>query len=515
MKTERWKLVDAILQSALELAPQRREEYLLDACAGDLTLFDEIRSLLTSHRRAGDFLQRPAPEIAARVIANEEDPSLAGSRSGQVISPYRLLRMIGQGGMGSVWLAERIDGRFERRVAIKFLHLGVLGEISAERFKREGRILGKLAHPQIAQLIDAGLTSSGEPYLVLEYVEGLAIDKYFDENRLPVDERVRLFLNVLSAVAHAHSNLIVHRDIKPSNILIASDAQVKLLDFGIAKVLENEASVAAVTEITLEAGAVLTPRFAAPEQVSDGTITTATDIYALGVLLYLLLTGQHPAGRGPHTTAQLVKTIVEQVPSRPSDAVSSISLDEAANRATTPENLPRQLRGDLDTIIGKAIKKVPSERYPSVSAFADDLRRYLEHEPVLARPDSLRYRTAKFIRRNRVPVAVAAIIVLLITAGVADFVIQDRRTRAERAFAIRQLVRVQQHGEFLDFLLSDAAPSGKPFTVNNLLDRAQRILEKQKPSTSQIDLLEWIGSDYSSQDQDTQGRPILERAYRL
>ena len=515
METERWKLVDEILQSALELAPEHREEFLQGACGGDLTLADEIRSLLTSHRRAAGFLQSPALEIAAREIATDEDPLLAGSRVGQIVSPYRLLRIIGRGGMGSVWLAERIDGRFERRVAIKFIHLGILDEISAERFKREGAILGKLAHSQIAQLIDAGLTSAGEPYLVLEYVEGLAIDEYFDKNKLSMDERIRLFLSVLSAVAHAHSNLIVHRDIKPSNILVGGDAQVKLLDFGIAKVLESEANLDPASEITLGAGAVLTPRFAAPEQVSGGTITTATDIYALGVLLYLLLTGQHPAGRGPHTTAQLIKMIVEQEPPRPSDAVRSIGWDEAARRTTTPERLRRQLRGDLDTIVGKAIKKAPSERYASVLAFADDLRRYLEHKPVLARPDSLRYRTRKFMRRYRVTVAVAAIVVLITIAGVANFVIQDRKARAQRDFATRQLVRMQQHDEFLDFLLSDAAPSGKPFTVNNLLRRAQHILEKQKPSTSQIDLFEWVGGDYASQDQDALARPMLERAYQL
>lgn len=293
METERWKLVDELLQSALEIVPERREDFLRQECAGDPALADEVRSLLTSHRRAGGFLQTPAAEVAARAIAAEAAPLLSASRAGQIVSHYRLLKMIGSGGMGSVWLAERCDGRFERKVAIKFIHLAVLDAAGAERFKREGAILGKLSHPQIAELIDAGLTSSGEPYLALEYVEGQPIDQFCDRNKLSVDARIRLFLDVLSAVAHAHSNLIVHRDIKPTNVLIRNDAQVKLLDFGIAKVLADETNIGTASVLTLEAGAALTPLFAAPEQLSEGTITTATDIYSLGVLLYLLLTGHH------------------------------------------------------------------------------------------------------------------------------------------------------------------------------------------------------------------------------
>jgi serine/threonine-protein kinase len=515
MEAERWKLVDELLQSALELAPERREEFLGHACAGDEPLADEVRSLLTSVRRAGDFLERPAVEMATRAMAAETEPLLTGSLVGQVISHYRILKMIGRGGMGSVWLAERCDGRFERKVAIKFLQLAVLDQAGAERFKREGAILGKLAHTQIAELIDAGLTATGEPFLVLEYVEGQAIDEYCDRNRLGVDARIHLFLDVLSAVAHAHSNLIVHRDIKPSNVLVSNSGNVKLLDFGIAKVLEDEANPTGATMLTLEGGAAWTPRFAAPEQVSDGSITTATDIYALGVLLYVLLTGQHPAGPGPVSAVRLIKTILDEEPQRASDAISEASAEAAMNRGTPPEKLRRQLRGDLDRILAKAAKKNPAERYASATAFADDLRRYLEHKPVLARPDSLGYRVRKFLRRNRVPVAVAALALIATLAGVAEITIQYRRARAQRDFAFHQLARIQQHDDFLDFLLSDAAPSGKPYTVNELLGRAERIVEKQKPSPMQIELFDWIGVDYASQDQPGLARPILERAYML
>jgi serine/threonine-protein kinase len=374
--------------------------------------------------------------------------------------------------------------------------------------------LGKLAHPLIAELIDAGLTSTGEPFLVLEYVEGRPIDAYCDEHKLSVNARIRLFLDVLSAVAHAHGNLIVHRDVKPSNVLVRNDAQVKLLDFGIAKVLANETGDGSAT-LTLESGAALTPRFAAPEQVSAGAITTATDIYALGVLLYLLLTGNHPAGAGSHSAAQLMRILLDEEPRRASESTASDSAAAAANRATTPEKLRRQLRGDLDRIIAKAMKKSPSERYPSALAFADDLQRYLEHKPVLARPDSFGYRTAKFVRRNRVGVAVAMTALVATMAGLTGFVIQDRRVRAERDFAFRQLVRTEQHDDFLDFLLADAAPSGKPFTVTDLLSRARNMVEKEKPSLEQIELMDWIGVDYAAQGQYAQARPILERAYQL
>jgi serine/threonine-protein kinase len=515
MNIERWKLVDSLLQSALELAPGDREGFLAQACSKDPSLKDEIKSLLTSYRRAGEFLETPALEIAARELSSEADALSTAPLAGQIISHYRILKMIGRGGMGTVWLAERCDGRFERKVAIKFIHLALLDGSAAERFKREGAILGRLAHPSIAELIDAGLTSIGEPFLVLEYVEGQAIDDYCDRNRMGVEARIRLFLHVLTAVSHAHSNLIVHRDIKPSNVLVRNDGQVKLLDFGIAKAIEDGTQSVAATPLTLEAGAALTPLFAAPEQVTEGTITTATDIYALGVLLYLLLTGQHPAGPGPYSPAHLIKKIVDQDPPHPSDAVSSISAEAAANRSATAEKLRRQLRGDLDTILGKALKKIPAERYTSVLAFADDLRRYLENKPVLARPDSLGYRTAKFVRRNLAMVTVGSVALVAVLAGVAAIVIQGRIAQKERDFAFRQLARAHQHDDFLEFLLSDAAPMGKPFTVNTLLDRAERIIEKQKDSPAKLDLMEWIGFDYGAQDLHVNARPILERAYGI
>ena len=515
MKAERWKRIDDLLQAAMELAPELREDYLRDVCDGDPVLADEVRSLLTSHRRAGDFLETPAPDMAARAIAAEAVPASSASRAGQIVSHYRLLRMIGSGGMGTVWLAERCDGRFERKVAIKFIHFASFDANGSERFEREGAILGKLYHPQIAELVDAGLTSTGEPFLALEYVEGLPIDEHCDRNTLDIDSRIRLFLEVLSAVEYAHRNLIVHRDIKPTNVFIRNDGKVKLLDFGIAKVLADERSAGSAAWATLEGGAALTPRFASPEQLTQGTITTATDIYSLGVLLYLLLTGQHPSGSGLQSPAQLIKRIVEEEPSRASGAVEAADTDAAVSRATTPEKLCRQLHGDLDRVIAKALKNDPAERYPSVLTFADDLRRYLEHKPILARPDSLGYRTAKFARRNRLAVALAAVALIAVATGVTWIVIQNRRVRIERDIAFVQVARVYQHDEFLDFLISDAAPNGKPFTVNDLLDRATKIVAEQKTSPTQVELFEWIGNDYGAQDEHGKARSVLDHAYQL
>ncbi len=513
MDPERWQQIDDVLQSALELAPESREEFLHVACGADASLAEEVGSLLTSYRQAGSFLETPAVEVAARALAAESSPAFSASRAGQIVAQYRLLENIGSGGMGSVWLAERCDGRFERKVAIKFIHLTLLESAGADQFKREGAILGKLAHPQIAELIDAGITANGEPYLALEYVEGQPIDTWCDHHNLTVEARIHLFLQVLSGVAHAHRNLIVHRDIKPTNVFIRNDGAVKLLDFGIAKVLSPDDNMTAW--VTRAGSAALTPMFSAPEQLTQGPITTATDIYSLGVLLFLLLTGSHPAGEGPHSAARLIQTVVERESPRASAMITAAGADAAARRGTTPAKLRRQLRGDLERILAKSLRKDPAERYPSASDFADDLRRYLEHRPVLARPHSPGYQLARFVRRHRVGVALTAIALIALTCGVVWIAIQNRRVRAERDFAYQQLMRLAQHDDFLDFLLSDAAPSGKPFTINELLGRATAIVERQKPSPTQIELLEWIGVDYGAQDEHGQSRPLLEHAYQL
>ena len=508
LRPEQWQQISPYLDEILGLCEGARSAWMESFRAEKPELAELLQDLLKEHSAAErkHFLE-------GTLLPAANHPSLAG----QTIGPYRLISPIGEGGMGTVWLAERSDGRFERRVAVKFLRFSLASQGAAERFKREGRILGMLSHPHIAELIDAGITPNAEPYLVLEHVEGEQIDEYCDRHNLDVDRRIRLFVDVLSAVAQAHANLIVHRDIKPSNVLVRNDGQVKLLDFGIAKLLGHDGNLAP----TLTGGGAfaLTPQFAAPEQITGGLVTTSTDVYALGILLYLLLTGQHPAGPVPHSPADLVKAIIENEPAQASDAMIPAEAKAVAERrGTTPEKLRRDLRGDLDTIILKALKKNPAERYSSVTALADDLGRYLKHEPIRARPDTVAYRAAKFARRNRTAVALATLALVAVVAGVAGTLIQAHTARAQRDFAYRQLSRAEAVNELNSFLLSDAAPSGKPFTVNDLLGRAEHIVERQHSAgdINRVELLVSIGRQYADQeDEAAQARRLLEKAYSL
>jgi len=509
---EWWQAVSPYLDQALEMTDAERVAWLASLREQEPGLAAQLETLLEEHGaliRQGFLEQGP-------VVPLPVEPTLAG----QTVGAYTVLSPIGEGGMGSVWLAERSDGRFERRAAVKVLRAPL--PKGGERFRREGSILARLAHPHIAQLLDAGVSPAGQPYLILEYVEGPDIVEYCDQRRLNVESRLRLFLDVLAAVAHAHANLIVHRDLKPSNVLVRNDGQVKLLDFGIAKLLESEEHAAPPTLLTQEAGGALTPAYAAPEQVTGEAVTTATDGYALGVLLYVLLVGQHPTGSSTRSTAELVKAIVETEPPRMSDVVTSSRVEaatvtsNAVNRATTPDQLRRVLRGDLDTIVAKALKKNPQERYASVIALADDLRRYLGHEPVHARPDTFAYRARKFVRRNRTAVALSALAFVAAVAGVVGTLIQARTARAQRDFAFAQLSRAEAINDLNNFLLTDAAPLGKPLSVNELLTRAEGIVLRQrsKDATIRAGLLISIGRQYYGRDEIAKSRSILEEAYK-
>jgi serine/threonine protein kinase len=513
LNPEQWQKVSPYLDQALTLTDEERTRWLADLRVKDALLAEQIQALLDDHRAANkEGFLGTGPAL----------PMQPDGFAGETVGAYRLLSMIGQGGMGMVWLAERSDGRFQRQAAVKFLGSGLADRGSRERFKREGAILGRLSHPHIADLLDAGVTPAGRPYLVLEFVDGAPIHHHCDQHKLDVKARCRLFLDILSAVAHAHANLIVHRDIKPSNVLVSRDGEVKLLDFGVAKLLEGEGSDGSATQLTHEAGSALTPEFAAPEQITGAPVTTATDVYSLGVLLYLLLTGQHPAGPGPRSAAGLVKAIVYTEPPRVSEvAGSSDSRSSApADRSATPEKLRRQLQGDLDTIIAKALKKVPKERYASVTALADDISRYLRSEPISARPDTLAYRTAKFVRRNRGMVALASLALLAVLAGVAGTLLQARTARQQRDLAIRERDRSSRVTQFMIKIFSVSDPSesrGNSVTAREILDKAASEIDTQlgKDPEAQAQMMDVMGNVYLSLGLLPKSESLLKRSLEI
>jgi serine/threonine protein kinase/tetratricopeptide (TPR) repeat protein len=406
---ESWRLASPHLDTALDLSPVERDAWLDDLRRQSPSLARHVERWLAEWHAldTAAFLEEGA-SIAV------PPPALTGLEVGA----YRLVSPIGHGGMGSVWLGERADGRFEGRVAVKLLNAALIGRAGEARFAQEGRILARLQHPRIARLIDAGTTAIGQPYLVLDFVEGVPIDRYCDGHGLDVPQRLRLFLDVLAAVAHAHANLVVHRDLKPSNVLVTGDGEVKLLDFGIAHLVRGEGAAGADPALTGDGDTLMTPAFAAPEQVRRAAVTTATDVYALGVLLHVVLSGHHPAEPHLGQPADLLRAITDIDPPRMSSRVGG--------------RLRHTLAGDLDAVVATALRKAPEERYASVDAFAADLRRYLAHEPVTARGPSAVYRTGRFLRRHRWPVLATAVALILLTASL--IVTERERRAADRRF---------------------------------------------------------------------------------
>ena len=395
------------------MAPAQLSEWLAALEQREPTLAAILSALFASHEAcaAAGFLEAQGPlagELASVVLA---EPGLIGKQFG----PYRVLSLLAHGGMGSVWLAERADGLFTRQVALKLIHSALTGRMITERFAREREILADLNHPNIARLLDAGLAVDGQPYLALEYIAGTPLTTYCDEHRLSIRERLELFRQVLSAVQYAHAHLVVHRDLKPSNILVTDDGQPHLLDFGIAKLLtEGEVKE---TELTQLGGRALTPDYAAPEQIAGAPITIAADVYALGVMLYELLTGERPYRLKRDTRSALEEAILQADPAPPSRKAESEAA--ASARATSAKKLARTLKGDIDTIVVKSLKKSPTERYATANAFGEDIERFLRGDVVLAQRDSVAYRAIKFARRYRVAIAVISLVILTLAGGLA------------------------------------------------------------------------------------------------
>lgn len=437
---DRWREIDELFLRTLDLEPGDRPAFLELECAGDDELRQAVADLLSADADSKGFLAQPAeklvPEALAEALRREEDVAEVGELVGKRVGAYRILRHLGRGGMASVYLAERADGHFEQTVAIKFLRRGLDTEDFVRRFRAERQILSSLHHPNITRLLDGGTTDRGLPYLVLEYVDGLPITEYCDARRCTVAERLRLFLDVCRAVRHAHANLVVHRDIKPVNILVTTEGQPKLMDFGIAKLLDPDADPASAP-LTRAGHRPLTPEYASPEQVLGEPITTASDVYQLGVLLYRLLTGSRPY---PVTraSAALGSTFTGTQPPAPSTAVRRPEEgggDAAALRRSTPQRLSRHLQGDLDVIVLKALRREPARRYGSVVEMADDVRRHLDGRPIVARQESRVYRAGKFLRRNPWIPPVAVGVAMLLGLYVATLVRHGQELEAQRDLA--------------------------------------------------------------------------------
>ena len=457
-----------LFEEARARSPETRTQFVIDACGSDKTLLDEVTSLLVAAEQSEGYFERLSDKVGLSALAEDEPPL----PEDKVIGNWRLERVIGRGGMGAVYLAERADEHFEQQAALKILPFGLDSKAARSRFLTERQILAGLEHANIARLLDGGVTDDGTPYFVMDYVDGLPIDVYCDQGSLGIDARIRLFLGVLAAVSHAHARLIVHRDIKPSNVLVDKSGNVKLLDFGVAKLLRPEVGMAGAGT-TKELGVALTPEYAAPEQLLGQAVTTATDVYALGLMLYELLSGCSPrAVSAIHSYAALVEAATQDPPK------ASTVAAHAKRRGTSSQSLQRILRGDLDNVLQKALSREPDERYRTANAFAADLKRYLSGEIVSAMPPTLGYRAQKFVGRHRGSVVTALLTAIALVVSLVIATSQMLEARKQRDVALYQQQRVLASNEFLTLLLGEIGPEGKALSLGELLDRGVGMLER-------------------------------------
>jgi len=456
MAQERWARLKQVFEEAVEREPETRPAFLAAACGEDVELRREVESLLLSHGEAGAFLEEPA--------TSGEGSSFVGRRVGA----YRILDEIGRGGMGRVYRAVRDDDAFQRQVAVKIVGGGLASEDALRRFRRERQILARLQHPNIATLHDGGATDEGQPYLVMELVEGEPLDAYCTARRLGTGERLALFRTICAAVQYAHQNLVVHRDLKPGNILVARDGVPKLLDFGISRLLSPDADLDALPTATLMPA--LTPEYASPEQVRGGPVGTASDVYSLGVVLYEALTGGRPYEISSRSPEDVLRVVSSTEPERPSTA---------ARRALPGAVAASDLAGDLDTIVLKCLRKEPERRYASAQDLSEDLRRYLEGRPVRARPDTLGYRASKFVGRHRFGIAAATLLALSLVGGIAATLRQARIAAANGERAQRRFNDVRKLANALMFDIHDEIQSlpGSTRARQHLVMKAQEYLD--------------------------------------
>jgi serine/threonine-protein kinase len=471
---ERWRELLPLFDHAMDLEPSAREAWLAQLALERPTTAASLRALLTENERLE----------AQRFLEEGPLSKDAESLQGCTVGAYTIEQLIGEGGMGEVWRARRSDGRFERKVAVKLMHASLVSRRARERFEREGRLLARLTHPNIAPLVDAGVTAGNRPYIVLEYVDGQPLDRYCDLRGLGIEARLRLFQDVLSALAHAHDRLVIHRDLKPSNVLVTGPGVVKLLDFGIAKLMDaQEDDTAPPTSVGEVA---FTPDYAAPEQVLGEPISAATDVYQLGVLLYLLLAGNHPYARPGMGKRELLKIALDREPPLASDAIARMAENDpkelakrAEGRGTTPQRLRAALRGDLDAILAKTLRKHPTARYSSAAALASDIASYLEHRPVAARSGALRYRTRKFLRRHRAVVATGSFAALALISTTVFALVQMREAQVQRDEAQAQSESASAERRFTLLMMSKVGSGGHAMTMEQILDSGMELVDKE------------------------------------
>ncbi len=493
---EQWTRISAELDVLLELSPGARTARLGEVGREDPALAGELRRLLALEDESEKFLAEPVLPPSGLVVAGSE------------VGPYRLERLLGEGGMGQVWLAARADGLYQRRVALKLLRPGLADSDLRLRFTREREILGRLAHPHIARLLDAGISNSGLPYLALEWVDGIPITDYCREHGTSLDERLAMFFQVCDAVSHAHANLVVHRDLKPSNILVTPAGEVRLLDFGIAKLLDRDPA----PDRTRTGSRAFTLHYAAPEQLRGEPVSAMTDVYSLGVVLHELLTGVRPYRPARNTDAALEEAILLHEPIRPSVAVSSgaggrwLGEDEGARR-----RYARRLSGDLDNIVSKALAKDPADRYASVEALAQDLHRHVGGRPVHARPPRLGYRFGKFVTRHRWPLATGSLVSLVVLVALGLVAWQARQSS-------REIVRAQVMQAFMVGVLESLGDRGDARVgLDELLDRTVERAERQLADQPlpRAEVLAVVARVRLAREEPSEAAAVLARQQRL
>ncbi len=496
--TTRWRRIETLFHQASELDPVGREAFIAQACGGDPELRAELDSLLSSSDLTLIKLKGSVADAASDLLSYEVGDV-------ERIGAYRLLRTLGEGGMGTVFLGARDDDQYQRIVAIKVLRAGLTHRPELQLlFRTERQILADFDHPNIARMLDGGITPQGSPYLVMEYIDGIALDVYCRQHNLPLDARLRLFRALVAAIDYAHRHLVIHRDIKPLNVLVTSDGIPKLLDFGIAKLIDPYQSPA--NQVLLSGNEqMLTPDYASPEQLLGRPVSTATDVYALGVLLFELLTGELPfAGSRSEPMAQ-ARAICEQEPERPSDVCLRAQHLSAAEA--------RRIRGDLDSIVRKTLRKDPEDRYPTASQLLEELERYFEGFPIEAAEQSVPYRVRKFVRRHRVAVSVAALAVILIVGFATAMALLARR-------ATRGEARARREEEFLANIFKAATPEGskgEKVTARQLLDQAAGRLDTELGSDPELraEMTESIAQSYVAIGGYDRAQPLLERALQI